>query len=346
MRFIKYYIFTIIVLGGFFFISIKETPQTSPHLFDKNNQASDDVVRLLGLTGIRIKNDPLPPEQSWPEAKLTLKSRSLEEITDAVQGKIDPNVAWKKTNTQERWQMKLAIPLSKDQLKNIQDIGLNRLGLAQEINPKVKHYKGVLFLGSTLTSVRQRLAYLNKLIDSKNFTFYPVYVLSGERTPDKAIGETQEALCDPNNGEIQFREDWKGPVDFPNNETDMIKVVFDQSKNLSLKNEDVIFVHTLKKEGQIRATTETTVYQWLEQCRPEAGVYLAISNQPYVLYQEVVIQASLLKAGRRDIQVEVVGPAKSSKLQYKNQERETAVLLDTLSRIFYEMVEIKKLSGK
>jgi hypothetical protein len=172
-----------------------------------------------------------------------------------------------------------------------------------------------------------------------------VYVLSGERKLDKAIGEDKKSLLDPNNGNISFNPDWKGPVPFPKNETDMIKIVFDQSKHPSIKGENVIFVHTLKKQGQARATTETTVYKWLEQCNPSAGTYLAISNQPYVYYQELSIQQSLLKAGRQDIHVEVVGPGKTpNAVPDKAQDQEISVLLDNLARIFYEMVEIKKLS--
>lgn len=300
------------------------------------------MVKLLGLTGIRIQNDPVIPDNDWPEAKLTLKSRSLEEITAAVQGKLNPNMTWKRANNKERWEATLPISLSENQMTKIKDIIFNEFKTSQKIKPQSTTYKGVLFLGSTISSVRKRLAYLNKLIDSKDYTLKSIYVLSGERTLSKVIGETLESLLDPNNGDINFRPDWKGPVPFPNNETDMIKVIFDQSKHPSLKDEDVIFVHTLKNNGQIRATTETTIYKWIEQCRPIAGTYLAISNQPYVFYQALTIQKSLLKAGRKDIHVEVVGPAKVPQAILKN-EQEVIMLLDNVASIFYEMAEIKKL---
>lgn len=124
----------------------------------------------------------------------------------------------------------------------------------------------------------------------------------------------------------------------------MIKVVFDQSKHSFLKDEDIIFVHTLKNNGETRATTETTIYKWVEQCHPTSGIYLAISNQPYVFYQALSIRKSLLKAGRKDIHVEVAGPAVSSKATV-GKEQEAIMLLDNIASIFYEMVEIKKLTS-
>lgn len=337
----------LIAIGIVFYNCFQPSKESFSPFFDKNNQATDQVVRILGLTGIRIQNDTLTPDKEWPDAKLILKSRSLEEITAAVQGKLNQNMTWKRANNKERWEATLPFSLSKDQAIKIKEIAFNEFGLVQEIKPQSPTYKGVLFLGSTLSSVRKRLAYLNKLIDAKTYTTRPIYVLSGERKLSKAIGEDHKSLLNPDNGEISFRSTWKGPVIFPDNETDMIKIIFDQSKHSSLKDEDVIFVHTLKNNGQIRATTETTVYKWLEQCRPTAGTYLAISNQPYVFYQALSIRKSLLKAGRKDIHVEVVGPAKTiaKTISAKEREQETIALLDNLASIFYEMVEIKKLGA-
>ncbi|MBY0280687.1 MAG: hypothetical protein K2W94_00830 [Alphaproteobacteria bacterium] len=334
------------IIGFVFYHCLQQKKDPSTLFFDKHHQATDSVVKLLGLTGIRIQNDSLTPDKDWPESKVTLKSRSLEEITDAVQGKISPLVIWKRSNNKERWEANLPFSLSENQMVKIKEIISNNLNLKEETKPALKTYQGVLFLGSTLSSVRKRLSYLNKLIDSKTIiTPAQVYVLSGERKLDKAIGEDKEALLNPNNGSISFNSDWKGPVPFPNNETDMIKIVFDQSKHPALKDENIIFVHTLKNKGEIRATTETTIYKWLDSCKPAAGLYLAISNQPYVFYQALSIQKSLLKAGRQDIHVEVVGPGKTpGTIPDKTPELEITVLLDNLARMFYEMAEIRRLS--
>ncbi len=340
---LKYLVPAIIIIIGFIlFKSAKEDKDSLYLFFDKNNQATNDVVRLLGLTGIRIQNDHLTPDKNWPEAKLTLKSRSLEEITDAVQGKTNPEVAWKRPNNKERWEMQLSFPLTQNQLDLIKNIYLNDLKFANEENPKSRAYKGVLFLGSTLKSARIRLSFLNKLIDSKRITFSKVFVLTGERQLTSDMGETKEAFLNKDNGIITFNSDWTFSEQFPTDETDMVKLVFSQSKHPTLKDENIIFVHTLRKDEERRATTETTVYKWLDLCNPEPGHYLAISNQPFVLYQELVIYNALQKAGRKDIHVEVVGSAVDSTMHNFKTDQEVAILLDNLARIFYEMVKVSK----
>lgn len=341
MRILKYAFF-VVLLGSLSFLYLFEEPQKAPNFFDKNNRATDDVVRLLGLTGIRVENDPLPSDPDWPEAKLVLKTRSLKDINEATQGMLDPKVAWKRANNQERWQMELATPLTSQQIQKIREI-YTKLGLFEEVKPQKISYKGILFLGSTLKSVRPRLAFLNQLLDSKACTANKVYVLTGERVLSPEVGETKEALLNPKNGIIAFRPEWTPPQQLPNNETDMVKLVFTQSRHPSLKEEDIIYVHSLKATGYSRATTESTVYKWLELCKPEPGVYLAISSQPYVYYQQLVIQNALLKAKRSDIQVHTVGPAASYKDSSPITEQYTAELLDNLARIFYGLVESTKL---
>ncbi len=80
--------------------------------FDQDDRASDALVQLLGLTAIRIQDDPILPDEDWPEARLSLQSRSLAEVTAAVQGKINPSVTWKRAAHQERWETALPLSLS------------------------------------------------------------------------------------------------------------------------------------------------------------------------------------------------------------------------------------------
>jgi hypothetical protein len=72
-------------------------------------------------------------------------------------------------------------------------------------------------------------------------------------------------------------------------------------------------VYSPKEEGR-RATTESTVIQWLKECSPSGGYYLVISNQPYNFYQESVIRRVLLQAGRADIVLKLLGLAWKRKL--------------------------------
>jgi hypothetical protein len=124
----------------------------------------------------------------------------------------------------------------------------------------------------------------------------------------------------------------------------MIKLVFSQSAHTSLDEKKIILVYSPKGK-ESRATTASTVVQWLKEFSPPSGTYIAISNQPYNFYQEVVIRRVLLQAGRPDILVEVVGPAIDVKLDTDEAVIQQAQnLLNNLSRILYELQEIRKVA--
>lgn len=288
-------------------------PQVSLYV-QEGGKVTDAVVKLLGLTGVRITGDTLPPAKDWPEAKLWVKSRDLEEVVPAVQGKTDPTINWFGDAKKERWEEDLnKSNIQLTQAIQIINTCLKSLKQSEQILPKMEA-KGVLFLGATLLRVRTRLAFMNHLYDTKQLSVdLPVYVLTGERMLDEKAGETQAALMDADNGVIKFRKDWKKSNNKINDEGKMIQLVFDQSRYASLNNDKVIFVYSHKGEGR-RATTESTVVQWLKDHKPSSGYYVAISNQPYVFYQEAVIRRTLLQAGGSDIQVQVVGSARPSEI--------------------------------
>ncbi|MBY0461912.1 MAG: hypothetical protein K2Q34_01870 [Alphaproteobacteria bacterium] len=347
MRTIRYSIAGIILIAGsiFLYFHSKTSSLISTPFFNKYGQASDDVVRLLGHTGIRIQNDSLPPEENWPEARLTLKSRSLEEITDAVQGNINPEIAWKRPCSIQRWEQ-IPSSFSSKQLLLIRDICFNKLGFSQEILPKERNYRGIFVPGGILSWVRLRLAFLNKLIDTKLDRPKRVYTLTGDRHLCPQAGETKESLLNSNNGEILFHSNWAEPTQLPTTEAEMMKLVFSQSKSPYIKDEDIVSIHFSKKDHKPFAITEKTIKQWLEQNAPAAGTYLLVSNQPFVLYHELIVKRVLLEAKRTDIKIESVGSAEglASKSDIKKQEQEISIILDNLARIFYELSKIKKLS--
>lgn len=349
MKTVKYSIIAIILIAGTISVYFhnKASPLINISFFNKQELASDDIVRLLGYTGIRIQNDHLVPEDNWPKAKLTLKSRSLQEITDAVQGNIDPEVAWKRPSHLQRWEKISSFSFSSDQLIQIRDICFNKLGFSQEVFPKEKGYQGVFVPGGILKWVRLRLAFLNKLIDTKLNWPKHIYTLTGDRLLCAEAGETKESLLDPNNNEISFHPNWAVPAQLPIIEADMMRFVFSQSKSPKIKSEDIIPIHFSKKDQQPFAITEKTIRQWLEQNHPASGTYLVISNQPFVLYHQLIIKRVLLEAKRTDIQVESVGSAEglASASDLKKQEEEVGIILDNLARIFYELTKIKKLNA-
>ena len=348
MKIFKYSIAAIVLIAGSILLYFhQKTPLLiNTPFFDKHEEATDDVVRLLGHTGIRIQNDPLPPEKNWPETKLMLKSRSLEEITDAVQGNINPAIAWKRPCSVQRWENISLFSFSSDQLNQIQDICFNKLGFSQEILPKMRIYQGLFVPGGILTWVRLRLAFLNKLIGTKLDQPKHIYTLTGDRELCPEAGETEESLLNRNNSEIPFHPNWVAPTQLPTTEAEMMNLVLSQSKSPYIKDEDIISIHFSKMGHKPFAITEKTIKQWLEQNNPAAGTYLVISNQPFVLYHELIVKRVLLEAKRTDIQRESVGSAKglAPASDVKKQEQEIAIIFDNLARIFYELSKIKKLS--
>jgi hypothetical protein len=317
-------------------------PQESLYI-TLDGEVTDSVVRLLGWTGIRILNDPLKGEPDWPEAKIILKTRKLEEVVPAIQGKIDPAVTWLGDITKERWEDDTQkMNFSAVQAHNIINIHLRDLHQGEKIYPQSTP-KAILFLGAALARVRLRLAYLNEMYNTGKISpSLPVYVLAGERKLDERIGETFDNLMDPHNGIIPFRKDWHPSQKVVTDEGEMVKLVFSQSRYPQLDERNVHFVYS-HKGVQRRATAESNIKQWLADYSPKGGTYIAISNQPYNFYQESVIRRVLLQAGRPDICVKVIGPEMAIKLENESQSiMQAKNFLNNSSRILYELLEIKK----
>lgn len=320
-----------------FLVDISQAEETKNPFFDNHGVATDALVELLGETGIQIKNDI--HKKHWPKPLFTLETRQINEIDDVLQGKIKPEIAWYQGKIQ-RWNMQLKIPLSNQKAKKIIKQCLEKFNLETTKYPQQKHYKGVLFLGSLLSSVRQRLAFLNELIEKNAISFDNVYVLSGERKLEGGCGETATKLLKGDHAIIPLKTSWQAPKKLPTNETEMIKLVFDQSAHPLLTPERVHFVHSLKENGHPRATTKSTAEKWIQEYQPEPGTYLAISNQPFILYQELTVRRNMLE-NNKEIQIEAVGPGLSLKTittyKMKNPKNQAAVLLDNIAKIVHEL---------
>ncbi len=333
--------FLVLIIAGatyMYFTPINRAPLD--RIVQSNGEVTDDIVRILGWTGIRIVNDKMPADPDWPTWKVMIPSRKLEDVVKVTNGDLDQSLSWsqrKDKNPSERWEMKGSY--SHNQVKYIVDLYFNNLKMGKvDAFPK-QEYQGVLFLGATLSRVRMRLAHLNHLIETGKIKG-PIYLLTGERTLAEAAEETEKDMLD--NSILPIKAEWIRPASLPNDEGAMVKMVFDQSKHSGLNESDIIMVYTPKKEGEMRATTEGTVIKWLEQAQPKAGTYLAISNQPYNLYQQLVIQRVLLKQGRPDIKIEVTGASldEEGEDEYRTPQK-VAILLDNLNRIFYELKTMK-----
>lgn len=311
-----------------------------------NGMVTDPIVKLLGLTGIRISQNK--PEKGWPEGRILLHTQTLADVVAAVQGKANPLITWLGDPTKERWENdSTKIGLSPSNAKAILAICEGDLNLKQKMVPQGSNPIGILFLGATLSRVRTRLAFLNELYQTKKLSpTLPVYQLTGERELDEKAGETYQNLNDSSNGLIAFRDDWTSSIASVRDEGEMVKLIFQQSRHKSLSESNIHYVYSPKGDMR-RATTESTVVQWLKDFSPASGKYIAISNQPYNIYQEAVIRRVLIKAGRSDICVEVVGPGMDD---IKPEIGEGTIvraknLLNTISRTLYEFLEMNQKSS-
>ncbi len=175
--------------------------------------------------------------------------------------------------------------------------------------------------------VRSRLKYLIELWE-KGVRFGSINVLAGQRPLDPNL-ESPEILLDKNNMMLPFKDDWQLTGDLPTTEAGAAKLVFDQSVLPAAWNDLAItFIDTPMQEtgtGKLRRpNTQDSVVHWLKtDLKP--GSVLAISNQPYVYYQDTAFRCCIPET----FSLETVGKAACL------QERTTA-LLDNMARWLYQ----------
>lgn len=190
---------------------------------------------------------------------------------------------------------------------------LQHLGLVQEINTHLKIYQGALIHGAHLIRMRLRLNYLIQQWNC-GVRFYDLYFLSGER--DLERDEKQESLTQTENELTEWL--WK-QADVP---LDMRKFV------------TVHFISAFKKKDEksgkyVRPTTDDTLYAWLKT-KPLPGRYLAISNAPYIIRQDLVTQDIVPP----EYCIDTVGPK-------ANSQEKMAILLDEFARTLFQLKKLK-----
>lgn len=182
-----------------------------------------------------------------------------------------------------------------------------KLGLLDEIEPEQTSYDYALVLGSLLGTMENRVGYLSTL-HKKGICFGQIVFLTGDRD----LLETEKAECRVST------------------ETEMARWVYEKSD--LPRDIPVVFIHAEKKqiEGKwVRPQTSDTVLEWMKQ-EPKTGSCLAISNQPYVSYQDAVLRKLLCQKEKGDSQfsLETVGKAPQN-------PPSIALLLDTIAKDLY-----------
>ena len=198
---------------------------------------------------------------------------------------------------------------------------LERLGFFQAVNPKWNDYLGALVLGATLSTTKARI---NNLLEKWNqgVRFKDLYFLTGERDIDPLIEHFDE---------IQTTR-----TDLPKTECEMIRWLWnhlDIPKEL-LQQVQVHFVCAPSKRNpqtgeKMRPTTEDTIKEWLKN-GPPTGRYLAISNAPYILRQDLILKM----LAPVEYELDTIGDEVSDSLKM-------AIILDELARLIYQF-KLKK----
>lgn len=174
----------------------------------------------------------------------------------------------------ERWQFETRY----EHLRNVLWPLFEKMGMVNEIKPSKKHYGTVLVFGALYNRVQDRINYL---VES-GVSFDKLVLLTGERP---LLESEKQKMKRENGDDLQT-------------EAEMMRWVYEAS-SLS-KEASLLLINVPMKEGK-RPNTLDTILAWLET-NPETESILAISNQPYVHYQQAVLESVV------PFKIEVVGP--------------------------------------
>jgi hypothetical protein len=173
-----------------------------------------------------------------------------------------------------------------------------KAGLIFEVAPRKGHYDYALVHGASLGTVKRRIAYLSELWE-RGIRFDRIVLLTGERP----LQDGERMICG-------LEMEWE-----------MVFWLYSHSDLPKDIPTLLINARGREKEGRwIRPKTGDTIWEWMKT-GPKPGSCLAISNQPYVLYQDAVM-ASLLP---KSFEIETVGPAAS-------KSTSVALILDTIAK--------------
>jgi hypothetical protein len=290
------------------------------NIITNDKKISNNLKKVLNLTSIYPKDDSITEALHW------------------IDGTYDSQYSWIRNDKTERWEIERNINISDDNLDDIIKIINENIGFKKEVAPINKNYNAILFLGSTLDRVRDRLAYLNQNIDDGKINPTMTYLIGGERVLSEKIYETKEELFNKKNGLISFNNDYKIPRILPElkDEREMLKLVFSQSLHPLLKNK-IAIVFIEKEANQNRSFLKNKLkyffneYSW----NFKDGKYLLISHQPFVLYQKLIVEKVCKeeKDKCQGLEFESIGSCSKETIHSVVEKRKyVSRLLDTLGR--------------
>ena len=213
---------------------------------------------------------------------------------------------------------------------------LDDLGMIKCVRPTKQKYNHVIIFGAKVDRMRLRL---RRLIShfKEGLTFEKIYFLVGERELD-AESEDEDVLYNKRKSSVPFKEKWQRPETKPETEAQAARMIWSQTKMPEeLEKQGIEFINvgmiTDPETGKTRRpNTEDTVKEWLSKVS-KIGNVLAVSNQPFVLYQHETLVGVLSKVGRLsdDVTIETVGK--------EAKDTPISVHLDNVARTLYTEVK-------
>jgi len=210
----------------------------------------------------------------------------------------------------------------------------DQLNMCASIQPHKKKYDYALLLGATVNTVQSRLAYLCELWRS-GIRFDELVMLGSDRPLDPSLESIEILTKAPGMG-LTIKKDWEMTT-VPRTESEMIDMVINRVElPAGFATIKITLINTPNIETSPgvfrRARTGDTIKTWANT-NPTPGSVLAISNQPYVGYQNACIQTYIPQS----FEAETVGKQAA-------QEEKLSILFDTLARWLWQEQERRKLT--
>lgn len=213
---------------------------------------------------------------------------------------------WLRPKNKERGQLKDALFTKKEVCLPL----FKNLGMLDQVYPSYAEYDYALILGAEVAAwAFQRLHYCAQLLDQKKISFKHLVILACQRPVNNKQKELKESCL--------------------STEADLMTFLLKKT-GLEEKTTDLptTFLDMPMKKGKeshpVPPNTRDTVEHWLAQ-KPKPGKCLVFSNQPFVGYQDAVLQATVPQG----FTVDTVGLA-------PEEEVNVSLYLDTLARWLYE----------
>jgi hypothetical protein len=208
---------------------------------------------------------------------------------------------WLRPKNKERGQLKDTLFTKKEFCMPL----FKNMGMLDQVHPSFTEYDYALILGVEVPLwAYQRIFFCKQLLDQGKINVKHLVILACQRRVDLIFPELKT-------------------------ETNLMKFLLErtglQEKTKSLPTTFINLPMKKEKENQeIPPSTRDTVQQWLEQ-KPKPGKCLIFSNQPFVGYQDAVLQETLPEG----FTVDTVGLAPKEGVN-------GSLYLDTLARWLYE----------